>query len=364
MKFVYTFFNSFLRTLARIICYLLVGMLLCVILSKMGFKLFSDVYAETQNLSVAYVKGYVYGTGSLVWNTQNNTNTSAHFDYNNGLGMGISLRLLGLIEDGTNIGKYIKINYTTCISGGTPLAQGFNGYSSAGNVTGDFTYYKDGKLGKQGSCTVGGQTGVLSTNYIIFTIKSETIVDQNTSTSEGTLTMWNGATANTAGYATFNAISITEYNPTDNSNTIINQNDTIINNQNDIKQGVDNIDSTLKDESSPNLDALDNTAGWLPAGPLDSVLNLPLSLLNNLTTNMNKTCKPVSLPLPFLDDTLQLPCINSIYSQIEGLSVWINSVSVIAVAFILFHYLMGLYKWVDDTLTFRENNWIDNWTGV
>lgn len=218
----------------------------CLLLVILPFVRLLNVNAETQNLSVSFTKGYVYGNGALVWNSENNTNTSARFDYNNGLGMGISLRLFGLREDGTNVGKYIKINYTTCISGGTPFATGFNGYSSPSNVTGDFTYYKDGKLGKQGSCTVGGQTGVLSTNYIIFTIKSENVVDQNTAVSEGTLTMWNGETANTAGYATFNAISVTEYNPTDNSNTIIDQNDTIIDKQDETNSKLDEAENTRK----------------------------------------------------------------------------------------------------------------------
>lgn len=133
---------------------------------------------------------------------------------------------------------------------------------------------------------------------------------------------------------------------------------------NETNNKLNDINSSINDSSSPDLDALKNTAGWLPSGPIDSILNLPLTFLNSLTTNLSKTCTPVELPLPFINDTLTLPCLNTIYSQIEGLSVWINSISVIASAFILFQYLMNLYKWVDDTLSFRENNFIDNWSGV
>lgn len=131
-----------------------------------------------------------------------------------------------------------------------------------------------------------------------------------------------------------------------------------------ISGGLNDINSSINDSSSPDLDALKNTAGWLPAGPIDSILNLPLTLLNSLTTNLSKSCTPVELPLPYIDKTLTLPCLSTIYSQIDGLSVWVNSIGVIASAFILFQYLMNLYKWVDDTLSFRENNFIDNWTGV
>lgn len=121
---------------------------------------------------------------------------------------------------------------------------------------------------------------------------------------------------------------------------------------------------TITDTSSPNLDSLNNSAGWLPAGPVDSILNLPLSLLNNLTLNLSKNCSAVELPLPYINQNIQLPCLNTIYNQIDGVSSWINTIGTIASAFILFGYLINLYKYIDDTLTFRENNYIDNWSGV
>lgn len=135
-------------------------------------------------------------------------------------------------------------------------------------------------------------------------------------------------------------------------------------NQQDTNKKLDDVKGAITSEDGPKLDGLNNSAGWLPAGPLDSILNLPLSFLQNLFTNLSKTCQPVSLPLPFVNKNLELPCLNSIYSQIDGLSAWINTIGVIASAFILFTYLINLYKWVDDTLTFRENNYIDNWGGI
>lgn len=130
--------------------------------------------------------------------------------------------------------------------------------------------------------------------------------------------------------------------------TIINQNDTIINNQNQIQ-------SSITDESSPNLNGLENSAGWLKPGPVDSIINLPLTLLNNLQTNLGKTCNPVSVTLPFVDKDINLPCITSIYKQIEGLDTWFQGVGVIAAAVILYKYFIYLYKRVDDILTLREN---------
>jgi hypothetical protein len=132
----------------------------------------------------------------------------------------------------------------------------------------------------------------------------------------------------------------------------------------DTNKKLDDVKGAITSEENPKLEGLKNSAGWLPAGPLDSILNLPLSFLNNLSSNLSKTCQPVSLPLPYVDQTLNLPCLSSIYSQIEGLDTWITSIGVIASVFILFTYLINLYKWVDDTLTFRENHYIDNWGGM
>lgn len=360
MKFAYTFFNSFLRTLARIICYLVVGMLLCIILSKMGFKLFSNVYADTFIPEYYNIRGGGYN-GTLMASSLSNASgiyTCANNSY-------CTMTIESFLDTDINYNNQPILTTLDVCSGVDNFPRHFDSSRNDTVFDGDTVSYQT-----IGTCKIYNQTVLRQRVKISWTPKYNLADGYSNVTL---LSLWSSFNDYGSDVA-FQILSVKNdiYTPdmqnqdalNKQNDTIINQNDTIINNQNDIKQGVDNIDSTLKDESSPNLDALENTAGWLPAGPLDSVLNLPLSLLNNLTTNMNKTCKPVSLPLPFLDKNLELPCLNSIYSQIEGLSVWINSVSVIAVAFILFHYLMGLYKWVDDTLSFRENNWVDNWTGV
>lgn len=133
--------------------------------------------------------------------------------------------------------------------------------------------------------------------------------------------------------------------------------------QDETNQQLKDLNNNITSEVGPNLGGLNNSAGWLPAGPVDSILNLPLSLFNNLSTSLGNTCQPVELPVPLVNSTIILPCMNTIYNDI-GISTWVNAIGVIASAFILFSYLAKLYKWVDDTLTFRENNHIDNWGGV
>lgn len=153
---------------------------------------------------------------------------------------------------------------------------------------------------------------------------------------------------------------------TENSqDIIINQNEQTNEKLDETNDSLNELNDNLTNSDQPdNLHGLSNSAGWLPAGPIDSILNLPLSMLTNISDNLNKSCQPVNLPLPFVNKDLPLPCLSSIYSQIDGLGPWITTISVIASAFILFSYLLKLYKWVDDTLTFRENNEIDNWGGL
>ena len=137
--------------------------------------------------------------------------------------------------------------------------------------------------------------------------------------------------------------------------------------QEETNNKLDNIENSLTDETPPDLSVLENSAGWLPPGPLDTILTLPLALLNNLTTNLNKQCNPVIVELPFVEENITLPCITTLYEQMGVLNTIFQTAGIVASAFILYNYLLKLYKWVDDTLTLRENTmpgyFDDNWGG-
>lgn len=365
MKFIYTFINSFIRTLARILCYGVIGGLLGYIVVKMGLKcpLFAlDVSAAT--VPNVIVEGSINGTDVFASGYSENGNFSTYKQIPSGTEPRIHLYVQDSALASAN---YLVVmtycttttNFINTITPNTPDVVN-------AKLTGNY-----GTNNNLGLCSIGGFNGALFQG--VFGVSK---LPNNESFE---LRIWGGMSYT---YNTFvQIVDVSLYNDTpetrnsfinnintnkmiDNQNQIKNKLDQLQGNINGVKDSVDNIKDSITDESAPNTDALKNSSGWLPAGPLDSLINLPLSLLNNLTTNMSKSCQPVNLPLPFIDKTLQLPCVNTLYAQIDGLSVWINSVSVIAAAFILFHYLMGLYKWVDDTLSFRENNYIDNWTGV
>jgi len=119
----------------------------------------------------------------------------------------------------------------------------------------------------------------------------------------------------------------------------------------------DNIlNNFLQDGSVPDVSVLADT-NLIPSGPVDSILTLPLNVMRSLLNTLNtSTCSPLVLPIPFTGGNLTLPCISTIYAQINGLSVFLTWFSAIFSAFLLYKYFIYLYKWVDDTLTLRENN--------
>lgn len=152
----------------------------------------------------------------------------------------------------------------------------------------------------------------------------------------------------------------------DEGDIINNSTNLIINNNNQntdkIVQGQEDIKDAITSEEAPDLDSLQDSAGWLKPGPVDSILNLPLSLFQNLTDNLSKSCQPVIATLPYVDKTITLPCVSTLYEQI-GVQDFLNWVGIVVGALILYNYFLKLYQWVDDVLTFRENNWQD-WGGV
>lgn len=115
--------------------------------------------------------------------------------------------------------------------------------------------------------------------------------------------------------------------------------------------------NTLFSNDDADISGLNNMVGWLPPGPVDSIINLPLAFFNALTNTLSGTCVDVSLTIPFVNQTLTLPCFDTFMSQyLSNFSTIWTWVGVTVSIFILYNYLLSLYKWIDDTLTMRENN--------
>lgn len=137
------------------------------------------------------------------------------------------------------------------------------------------------------------------------------------------------------------------------------QNETIISQNQEIINQMEATNDWLTDDTAPSADTsvLGNSAGWLPPGPLDSILNLPIQFIQGIIgvfTNSN-TCSPIVLPIGIVDYDLQIPCMRPFFELASVNIVW-NTVGTIISAILIFNTLKWLYKFVDDTLSFRENN--------
>lgn len=120
------------------------------------------------------------------------------------------------------------------------------------------------------------------------------------------------------------------------------------------------IQDALTDTTSPDTSSLSNATGWLPPGPVDSILNLPLTILQALTNAFSSnSCQPLVIRFPHISRDIPIPCMSTIWENfgLLPLFTWIGRV---IGGILLYKYLINLYKWVDDTLTMRENNNFDD----
>lgn len=141
--------------------------------------------------------------------------------------------------------------------------------------------------------------------------------------------------------------------------TIIDQNNQLNQNQQQTNEKLDDINNTLNDDTPPEADisALGNVQGLLPPGPLDSLLNIPFDFLSIAINSLTGTCVALTGNFVF-DSTLTIPCFNDFYDDVPvSLMVFLN---LIPSAFILIGYYKHLYKKVDRALSMNTTS-DDEW---
>lgn len=99
----------------------------------------------------------------------------------------------------------------------------------------------------------------------------------------------------------------------------------------------------FSNDDDADLSSLDNMAGWLPPGPVDSLLNLPLNLFQNISSSVNGNCNPVQLTVPFINKTYSLPCLFTLYTEL-GINVYINILFIPLITIIGYAYFVFLFK--------------------
>lgn len=183
-----------------------------------------------------------------------------------------------------------------------------------------------------------------------------------------TFTIWTGVSVDYDVLTQINNISIYPYTEDLAQQFIENQKNQIIIEQNNItNEKLDKINSELsetndylKDDTEPNADisALGNVQGLLPAGPVDSLLNIPFMFLSVLTSSMGGVCVPMEFTFVF-DSKLTLPCFSEqFYNNVP--EILLNFLSLIPGAWILIKYFKHLYLKVERAVS-MDSNADDQW---
>lgn len=376
--------GSFFRTVGRVIAYTLFGLLLGYLLNKLPIK---KILPEILSLSVVkadttgtytsasyevkqcYQSCNVSGTNCYMTNCVNdskNINQSMSFGSSNGHINRYQFLLYNNTSSGWDVGSW-----------DVTFAVWRRPNSNAQSLLYNYRFYANDRATSSGAVS-GSDTNFIS-NYVCQQwVENEDwfirckfynkvpikfiMVELELPNGENWVSGSSGTGVdNLSGLMLWGIQNFT--GSTDATGAINNQTTVIQNEFNQVNENISDLKDSLTDESAPDTSALADSAGWLPPGPVDSILNLPLTLLNSLNTALSSRCVSITIPLPYINRELPIACITTIYENM-GVTNFLNWVGRIASAFILFKYLISLYKWVDDTLTFRENHYIDNWGGV
>lgn len=112
---------------------------------------------------------------------------------------------------------------------------------------------------------------------------------------------------------------------------------------------------TITSEDAPDSSQYGNVAGWLPAGTIDTLINLPLSMLTSINNSATATCSPYQLP--FINNTtLTLPCIGNYLENLDGFGTVISSIDLLMSVFLLYKLLMSLYKDIQKHLDLKNTD--------
>ena len=102
-------------------------------------------------------------------------------------------------------------------------------------------------------------------------------------------------------------------NQNQNKNEIINNQN---NNQAQTNQGLENINGSLNNSdvsgANEDLNKFTENDAFKDNTVILDIIQAPINMLNSLTST---TCSPLSLPLPFLNVNLEIPCLSSIFAK-------------------------------------------------
>lgn len=118
----------------------------------------------------------------------------------------------------------------------------------------------------------------------------------------------------------------------------------------------------ISDNSDANIDVsgMSGVTGLLPAGPLDSLLALPVNLLTILVNSTSGSCQPFTFTFVF-DSEWTLPCFDTFWNQVP--SSLLLFMSDLPAVYIFIKWAKSIYSRVERAVSF-ESSVEDEWGGV
>lgn len=122
----------------------------------------------------------------------------------------------------------------------------------------------------------------------------------------------------------------------------------------------DQMDNSNVTTSDVDVSQMSGVQGILPAGPVDSLLSLPLTLINLLISGTSGSCTPFTFTFVF-DETFTLPCFDTFWNQVP--SSMLLFLSDLPAVYIFIKWAKSIYSRVERAVSF-ESSVDDEWGGV
>lgn len=408
-----TIFNSFGRTLGRILCYILIGIVIAVLTGLVHVKAAerSDNFLSNIKYLPSYVQAYnwsgpnsyksissvKYTFGDLYPNLFNNSDDRLLYPvFNSG---SVVYSIAGPLGDNgrsfvfdlpTRISKQMYTAVTThiCYSGGNMpnVSRIGAGDSYATALTTSPKYGSTNKLyfspltfspngtsltvycgayfsiiqpNEQSASFHIRMDGVNNSNVVYFLmgidVQSLGNADQVTSAQIENIVKNSGLATASSVQEVNTAVKKVQEEVSGTKSAIDDLNDQ---QQKNHKETMDYITDDTEPDS--DISSLGTVQGLLPAGPVDSLLNIPVYFLSVLTSSMSGTCVPIEGKFIF-NSNLSIPCFSTlIYDNNSIPSSLMFFINVIPSAFILIMYFKHLYKKVDRAVS-MDSTADDEW---
>lgn len=128
----------------------------------------------------------------------------------------------------------------------------------------------------------------------------------------------------------------------------------------DAQKIIDNLNND--DPDNVNSSVIGSATGWLPPGPLDSLLTLPIRWLN-LFVGYTDTCSPPTFPLPYSNETISPPCFKQDNLTQIGFRATYEAFGVIAGGILGYFYFNWLFKTVNRIIFMIGKTDFQTWWG-